>query len=660
MNTHSANSPLRREPPQSGAQPTSAASEIPATATNPATNLSLLFRARAARFGDRTRWRQRSGQQWRSATYRENQRLVNRIMCGLDALGVRPGDAVGIMSGTRWEWLAADWAIMGLGAFTVSLYPTLRPDTIRFILGNSGARFLFIDTAEQYEKIRGLQVQGLLPHLKTIALFENDASTDTDARVETNPPVIPFSALLRWSERTDQEADAFAEERARAIQPEDASALVYTSGTTGQPKGVVFTHRMVLAELAGAHTKLTAVRTGDVNLLWAPLAHGMGRLENIFTLDYGGETVIVPSVLQLTRALREVRPDVLLAVPRLYEKAHATMMARAAALPTLQRLLFDWALTVGQRVTVGRAARRPVALGLRLQHTIADRLVLRRLRAAFGGRLRFALSGSAPIDPSIVTFFHAIGIPLLEAWGLTETTAALTINTLDAFRIGTVGTAYPGHELRIAPDGEILARGPCIFSQYYRNPEATAEALDDGGWLHTGDIGTLDRDGFLTIIDRKKDILVTTGGDKIAPQHLEAMLNTIPVVAQACVYGDRKPYAVALLTLDWPTLRTWAAGCGLDASRPREVAGSAELRAYLDGQIAQVNTNLQIFERVRSYGILTDSDFTVENGLLTPTNKIRRREITEQYRRQFEQLYASAPSGERAVARSRRRSQRPR
>jgi long-chain acyl-CoA synthetase len=221
--------------------------------------------------------------------------------------------------------------------------------------------------------------------------------------------------------------------------------------------------------------------------------------------------------------------------------------------------------------------------------------------------------------------------------------------------LGRVGTVYPGHEICIAPDGEILARGPCIFSCYYNNPEATAEALDEDGWLHTGDIGTLDQDGFLTIIDRKKDLIVTTGGDKIAPQHLEALLNAIPEVAQACVYGERKPYAVALLTLDWPTVRAWAAGCGVDVSDLRKVALSPELRAHLDAQVAQVNAKLQVFERVRSYGILTD-DFTLESDLITPTQKIRRNEINERYRRQFEQLYESTPSDERSEARSRRSS----
>ncbi len=632
MNARSAEFPLRHDLSQPETQsPAAMRDAIPREI-----NLPLLFRARTNRYSEMIRWRQRYGQDWRSTTYRENQQLVNHLMCGLDALGARLGEAIGILSGTRWEWLIADWAVMGLGGFTATLYATLTPETILFILRDSRARYLFIDNARQYEKLRGIRAQ--LPQLERIIIFNEDA------HVLSDPMVISFSQLLRLSTRTDKEADAFAADRAQQIQPNDCAGLVYTSGTTGEPKGVVHTHHMILAELAGAGAMLSTVRAGNTDVLWLPLAHGMGRLEHIFTLDYGGETVVIPSLLSLMRDLSEVRPHMMLAVPRLYERAYAGMMARAAALSAPQRLLFDSAIKVGQRAVMLRQAHRPLPLNLRLQLGIADRLVFRQLRATFGGRLQFALSGGAPIDPSIVTFFHAIGIPVLEAWGLTETTTALTLNKLDWFRIGTVGTVFPGHEVCLAPDGEVLARGPCVFSRYYNNPQATAEALDTEGWLHTGDIGALDRDGFLTIIDRKKDLIVTTGGDKIAPQHVETLLDNIPVVAHTCVCGDRKPYAVALLTLDRAAVRTWAVGRTLDVSDMHTVAQSPELRGYLDEQVARVNATLQVFERVRSYHILED-EFTQDNGLLTPTEKIRRKEILERYRKQIEDLYETTPSG---------------
>ncbi len=636
MSTHAVEPPLQHDV----SQPVAAAMGAPPPPTAEA-NLAQLFRARADRYADKTRWRQKRGQEWRRTTYRENQRLVNHLMCGLDAIGARPGEGIGILSGTRWEWLIADWAVVGLGGFTATLYPTLVPETILFILNNSGARFIFVDNAQQYKKVRTIREQA--PQLEKIIIFDEDPDTLAD------PMVIAFADLLRLSGRTDEQADAFAAERARQIQLDDCAGVIYTSGTTGQPKGVEFTHRMLVTQLACLHVMLPTLHAGMVDALWVPLAHGMGRLEHIFMLELGAETAIIPSLLQLARDLPEIQPDLMLGAPRLYEKAHATMVERAAGLPALQRMLFHWAIGAGERAVPFRQARRPVPLALRAQLAVADRLVFRRLRAAFGGRMHLAMTGGAPIDGGMVRFFRAIGIPLLDAWGLTETTTVLTINQLDRFRIGTVGTVFPGNEVRIAPDGEVLARGPLIFKRYLNNPKATAEALDAEGWLHTGDEGTLDRDGFLTIIDRKKDLIVTSGGDKIAPQHLETLLDTIPVVAHTCVYGDRKPYPVALLTLEWSAVREWATKHGLDAADTQQVALSPEMRAYLDQHVAQVNAKLQIFERIKAYSILTD-DFTLENGLLTATLKIRRKAIYERYRGQFEQLYASGPSAGRPAA----------
>lgn len=604
----------------------------PALPPFPEANLAQLFRNRSAQYADTIRWRQRKGDGALSMTYRENQRTVNRVIAGLDALGARPGDAIGIVSGTRWEWLVADWAIMGLGAFTTTLFPNLTHETLEFILRDSGARYLFIENVSQYKKVR--RCLSALPRLEKMILFDEDAATLAD------PMVMSFSALLAPNARSDEECERLAAERARDIQPDAWAGLIYTSGTTGMPKGVIHTHQMLLIELACAHSMLNTVHPGIIDALFLPLSHGMGRLEHLFTFEFGGETVIIPSLAHLARDIRDAQPDMLLAAPRVFEKAHSAITSRVARASALQRALFNWALGAGQRAVRYRQAQRRPPLILRPQLTLADRLVFRRLRAAFGGRLQLAVSGGAPIDPSLVTFFHAIGIPLLEAWGLTETTTALTLNQLDRFRVGAVGMIFPGHEARIDADGEVLVRGPCIFPRYHNNPQATAEALDADGWLHTGDVGALDSDGFLSIVDRKKDLIVTPGGEKIAPQRVEALIGSIPIVAQACVYGEGKPYLVSLLTIDRDALRTWATEHGVGAAEVHALVESERLRAYLDGRFSHINSQLAPFERIRRYAVLAE-EFTVENGLLAPSFKIRRKSVNARYQERFEQLYGT-------------------
>ncbi|MGO8947273.1 MAG: AMP-dependent synthetase/ligase [Ktedonobacterales bacterium] len=598
------------------------------------TNLAQLFRNCTAQFGDAVRWRQPQGQRWHAVTYRQNQCLVNRVMSGLDALGAHPGDAIGILSHTRWEWVVADWAITGLGGMMTPIYPSLTPKMTAFLLRDAGVRFLFLEDATQYEKLVGIR-EGL-PQLTRLILLD-------DAQVSPDAVVISFAELMELGARSAEEADAFAAERAADIQPDDTAALIYTSGTTGAPKGVVLTHRTLLAQLAGAYTLLMTVTPGIVDLLFLPLSHVLGRLEQLLGFAIGSEMVIEPSLVNLTRDLPRVKPNVMVGVPLVYEKAYASLRRQVGTASTIQQTTFRWAEQVGHASVGLQQARRNLPVNLRLQLVLADVLIFRRVRAAFGGRLQFAFSGGAPLDPDIVESFHAAGMPLLEGWGLTETGGAFTFNQVDCFRIGTVGKPYPGHELRIGEDGEILIRGPCVFPRYHNNPLATAEAFDTEGWFHTGDIGALDADGFLTIRGRKKDLIDTAGGEKIAPQQVEALLNRIPLVAQSCVYGDRKPYLVALLTLEWPAVRAWASAKGLAYHDVHELASSPALRAELDGHLAQVNQQLAHFEQVRHYGILA-KDFTVENKQLTPTSKIRRSEIVERYRAQFEALYQPTPA----------------
>jgi long-chain acyl-CoA synthetase len=593
------------------------------------TNLAQIFRQRAERYGDAVRWRQRHGQDWRSATWRQNQALVNSLIAGLDALGVRRGEVVGILSNTRWEWMAADWAILGLGAITTALYPAQVPETFAFILHDSGARYVFVEDRTQYEKLRSVRQQ--IPDVRKLILFD-DADTSDD------PWAISFARLCRLGERTPEEADALAAERASAIRPEDRASIIYTSGTTGQPKGAVHTHAALLAQVTAGAAMLPSLRPGMVDLLWLPLAHVMGRVEHLGSYEQGLVTVVAPSLLRLARDLREVKPDVLFSAPQVYEKAYATIMSKAKSGPRATQWLFRRARRIGSRVARLRQKHVPVPIALRVQHGLADRLVLRRVREAFGGRLLFALSGAAALAPDILEFFHGAGVLVLEGWGLTETAGGLTVNTMEQYRLGTVGRAYPGHEVRLALDGEILVRGPCLCTGYHNNPAATAEAFDAEGWFHTGDIGALDSDGFLRIADRAKDLIVTAGGENVAPQLVEQALRAIPTVAQACVYGEGRPYVVALLTLDSTSVQEWAEHQGMGSRDSEAVATTPEFRAFLDEQVAQANAKLTTYEAVRSFDVLPE-EFTVEDEDLTPVQKIRRQHIYARYRPKFEALY---------------------
>ena len=450
------------------------------------------------------------------------------------------------------------------------------------------------------------------------------------------------------SKRSPKEQDAFAAQRASEIQPNDLLTLVYTSGTTGMPKGVVHSHSTFLAQLKGAHAMFPELSQGMVDTLFLPLSHVFGRLEHFVGVDRGFETVYVQSFDQLAETLREARPHLLFSVPRVYEKVYGTIRERVDKGSHTQQRIFAWAEKVGREVSQRKEAHKGIPLGLRMRYAVADRLVFKKVRQALGGRLRLALTGAAPLDIKILEFFNACGTTLLEGWGLTETAAGFTVNSLDHYRMGTVGRVYPGSELRIAEDGEILVRGPEIFLRYNNNAEATAEALDSDGWFHTGDIGTVDHDGYVKIVDRKKDLIITAAGKNIGPQQIENVFKQMPLMSQACIYGDRKPYLVALFTLDPVAATKWAEENGLGTTDIAEIARSPQLRAFLEPHVAAANSQLASYETVKYWEVLPE-DFTVANELLTPTLKIRRKLIYQKYGDLYEQLYAQADARKAAT-----------
>ncbi|HEX8033042.1 MAG TPA: AMP-binding protein [Ktedonobacterales bacterium] len=603
-------------------------------APGPERNVAQLFRTRSKDYDESVAWRQKRDERWVSATWGENKRLVNRLIVGLDELGACQGDRIGILSNTCWEWMAADWAILGLGAITVTIYPSLTPSTIARLLNDSGARYLFVEDREQYERLIG--IRSSIPCVQKLILFEGGKTLEHDSWV------MGFDELEDMSNGTPEEADAFAAARAEMLTPDDVATIVYTSGTTGIPKGVVLTHRNLLTSVWNARAMLPILHRGMVDLLWLPLSHVLGRQQHLLCYERGIETVVVQSWAHLADDIREAQPHLLLGAPRMYEKAYATITARVDASSAIERMIFKMAVRVGRRVAAYRDEQRPIPLFLRWPYALAGRLVFRQIRDALGGRLELAVSGGAPLDRDILAFFHAAGILLLEGWGLTETMSAFTINRSDHYRLGTVGQVCPGHALRAANDGELLVRGPCVFTGYYNMPEETREAIDADGWFHTGDIGTVGADGFVRIVDRKKDLIATSGGKKIAPQAVENVLQSIPVVSQAAVFGDRKPYLVALLTLDPESVRKWARGAGIASDAIEEIMNDKRFSAHLAAEVTRVNAQLAHYETVKHYSIVHD-DFTVENGLLTPSLKIRRREIGRVYHDTIEAMYKTAP-----------------
>jgi long-chain acyl-CoA synthetase len=485
-----------------------------------------------------------------------------------------------------------------------------------------------VEGAAQLAKV--LEVRGRMPGLRHIAVIEGYEGRD--------PSVHTWQGLRRLGrERLDTLKSVLAD-RLAAGRSEDLATIVHTSGTTGPPKGVMQTHRNHLAALS-ATAAVAPVKPGDVDLLFLPLAHSFARLEAFMAIHRGFTTAFAESLDKLADNIREVRPHFIVGVPRVYEKMQTRVMASVAGQSAVRRAIFSRALDVGRRAARLAMAERPIPTTLGLQRTAAHRLVFSKLHRALGGRLRFAVSGGAPLAPETAEFFQAIGLPILEGYGLTESCPVLAFNRIDRFKFGSVGRAIPGVELKIAPDGEILARGANIAGLgYWKNPGATAESFTSDGWLRTGDIGRVDEDGFLFITDRKKDLIVTSGGINIAPQVVENLLKSDPLISQAMVYGDRRPYAVALISVEREALLRLARGRGLLSTDYAQLIRHPELIERIQDSVEQRNAQLPPYARIKRVAILP-ADLSEEAGELTPTQKVKRRLVAERYGELLESLY---------------------
>ncbi len=556
---------------------------------------------------------------WREIGWQEAGRSVEELAAGFLALGVDRGERVAILSRTRLEWTLCDWALIAIGALPVPLYPTSSALECAYILGNSGARILVCEDAEQEAKVAPARSE--LGALERLIVLEG----------ASGPDALPL-AELREQGRALLAADPDGVERMRAqIGADDPLTIVYTSGTTGPPKGCVLSNRNYVAMVEMVRRVDGLIEPGDRVLLHLPLAHTFARLVEFLAADAHMTIAFCPEAAGIPQALREVRPTILPSVPRLWDRLAAAIRHGLGERRGADRALAGWALRVGARASECREQRRRHPPGLALQLALADRLVLARVRARLGGRLRVAISGGAPLPRELGRFFDALGVPVLEGYGLTECTTAATFNRPRHYRFGSAGPALDGVELRIAADGEIEIRGENVFAGYFRDEQATREALTGDGWLRSGDLGELDADGFLTITDRKKDLIVTAGGTNVSPQNLEAALEASPYIAQACVVGDRRPYLVALLALEDDAL-------GEDAQNEEEVL------ALVEQAVAEVNAERGRAEQLRRFAVVP-RPFSEERGELTPTLKLRRRVCEEHYRDEIERLYTGASGG---------------
>jgi long-chain acyl-CoA synthetase len=527
---------------------------------------------------------------WREVSWQEAGERVDGLGRALLTRGVKPGDAVAVVSRTRLEWILLDWAIMSIGAVVVGLYPTNTASECAYILGHSEAELAFVEDEEQRAKLAS--VQGELPLLRNVIGFDELPAFEREGGGAEPEPV----------------------------REDDLATLIYTSGTTGPPKGCMLSHKNLVT--AALRVKTHLEEQSDTVLLFLPLAHSFARIVHHSAAFHGATLALVSDATRLPEALARTRPTILPAVPRVYEKVHANTLGEIERSSGAKRAIGRWALGVGARAGRLRREGRRVPPVLQLQQKLADRLVFSKVRERLGGRLRLGVSGAAPLGIDVLEFFHSLNMLVIEGYGLTETSSSLSVNDPDDYRFGTVGHAVDGCELRLDSDGEILVRSDTIFTGYYKEPEATAAAFTEDGWFRTGDVGEIDTDGWVKITDRKKDLIITAGGKNIAPQNLENALKASRFVSQALVVGDRRPYVTALITLDPVELETANRG-------PQEL-----VQEIVDG----VNRDRVRVEQIKRFAILP-RDFSQEEGELTPTLKLRRKVVHEHFADEIEQLY---------------------
>jgi long-chain acyl-CoA synthetase len=592
-----------------------------------AESVPRMFRNRVAATPNTEAFRYPKGGEWVSVTWREVGDRVDNIAAGLIALGINPEDRVALASGTRYDWVIADFAILAAGAATTTVYPTTNAEDVGYIVADSGSRIVIAEDQTQVDKLRSRRED--LPAVEKVVIIDGEGDGEW---------VMTLDELEEQGRQLLAEAPNTVNERIDAIRSDQLATLIYTSGTTGKPKGVRLLQES-WTYTAAAMDSLGVLSDKDLNYLWLPLSHAFGKVMLALPLAVGFPTVVDGRVDRIIENLAVIRPTIMGAVPRIFEKVHGRISEMMANEGGVKKTLFDWAIGVGVHVSRVKQTGATVNPLLAAQYKLADKLVLSKIRDRFGGRLRFFISGSAALDRDIAQWFDAIGVVVLEGYGLTETSAASSLNRPSAYRFGTVGWTLPQTDVKIAEDGEILLKGPGIMDGYHNMPEATTETIEPDGWFHTGDIGELDAEGFLRITDRKKDMFKTSQGKYVAPSAISAQFKGIcPFASEIIVYGESKPYCVALVSLDADGLRDWAASNDMAGKPFAEIARDPKTFAAVEGYVAELNKHLNRWEQVKKFSII-DRELTVEAGDLTPSLKLKRKVVVDNFHDKIDGLY---------------------
>lgn len=589
-------------------------------------SLAKMFLSVCDQYPEKVGMMYKKGGQYHDVPFSEIKKVTSRLAAGLEKLGVQKGDRVLLLSENRKEWAYSDYAILLLGGITVPIYPTLLPRHIEFIVNNCGAEVIILSGPHQLEKI--LAIRDQLKHLKHIVMMDGEAPEG----------VIGWEAILKSGEENLSQNPDLISKRVEAIGRDDIASIIYTSGTTGIPKGVMLSHGNFLSNVEGS-ISVIPVNNQDLFLSFLPLSHVFERMVGHFLAFHLGATIAyAESIETVADNLQEVHPTIMASVPRFFEKVYARIMESLEEGSPIKRKIFMWAIEVGKRAIIYKQKKLPLRGFLKVKYNIANKLVYSKLRERVGGRIRLFVSGGAPLSREIAEFFNSAGLTLLEGYGLTETSPVITVNRLEAFKFGSVGLPLPNVEVQIAEDGEILTRGPHVMKGYYKNEAETRETIDEENWLHTGDIGYIDKDGFLFITDRKKNIIVTSGGKNVAPQAIENLLVTSRYIEQSVVIGDKRKYCTALIVPNMEALQAYARENNIAYADEDDLLQKPEIQALIRKEIDNLSTDLASYETIKKFRLIKEP-FSIEAGDLTPTLKVKRNVVTQKYQALIDEMY---------------------